>query len=82
MKVLIILSCIVVFISAFFILFTTNALGERHFECNGPPEDRVCEIKELNGTFGFGVSIIAFFVLLSLSTMYITFKTLKESTEA
>ena len=82
MKILIVLAFMVVFISVFFILFTSNALGESYLECEGPAQERVCVVKELDAGFTFGVSFILFFILLSFFTMYITFKSLKEEIDA
>jgi hypothetical protein len=82
MNVLIVIAFVVVFISAFFIFFTMNALGERYIVCEGSDSDRVCMMNVLDGGFGFGVSFIFFFILLSFFTMYITFKNLKESVDS
>jgi len=82
MKILIVISFVVVFISAFFILFTMEALGERYLDCEDSSGEKACTMKTLDGAFSFGVSFIIFFLMLSLFTMYIIFKNLKDAVDS
>ena len=82
MNILIVIAFIVVFISAFFILFTIDALGERYVVCDDSSGGRQCTVNVTDSGFGFGVSFIFFFMILSLFTMYIVFRNLKEAVES
>ena len=82
MKILISLAFIVIFISAFFIMFTSSAMGERYFVCDGSGEDVACSVGNLDGGFTFGVSFIFFFILLIFFTMFVTYKSLKQEMDS
>ena len=67
MKILILISMLVIFISVIFILFIANDISERHMECSQNEANKtICNIKEFGSSFVFGLIMMGMFVLIDI----------------
>jgi len=73
MKILIVVAMIIVFISAFFILFTADGMLKSNTTCIG----ETCS--QPFYTTLFGISTVISFLLISLLAVYIVIKTLSSA---
>lgn len=77
MKVLIAVGMLITFISAFFILLTSDSIFREAFECTEEGGQSVCTFRGLGPTKAMSVFIIAFFVMIDILTVYLIVTNLK-----
>ena len=80
MKVLIAIGMIIVFISSFFIFFITDWIGKKYMDCYNSETKTVCSFKAPDAGLFLSFAFIGFFIMLSIITMYIIFRNIREFT--
>ncbi len=73
-KPAIITGCIIVFISAFFILFTYDSIFKIVIGCIGDPVSQQCNSRSLGFLFIFGIFAVLALILIDAITFYIMVK--------
>lgn len=71
MKILIAIGMVIIFISVFFILLTSDALVRASFQCTADDGESICIYKGITGPGLFGIFIIGFFILIDILTVYL-----------
>jgi hypothetical protein len=72
MRILIAIGMFIIFISAFFIFMTGDAIFKSAFECTeGDDGKGVCVYQGIPGPGALSVFIIAFFIMIDIATVYL-----------
>jgi hypothetical protein len=74
MKLIIILSVLVIFISCFFVFFTFDSMIKTKMVCDYK-EKFTCNVGELSSSIVFGIMIVAMFLFVDTLVVYILVKT-------
>jgi len=74
MKVLIAVSMVIIFISAFFTFFIFDTVIKTEIECISGIENQVCDEQNFSLSFIFGLFMIGVFVLIDIIVVYIVAK--------
>jgi hypothetical protein len=77
MRILITVAMMIVFISAFFILVTGNAIFTNSFSCSADGSTTVCEFTGFSGPALVGTLIITFFIVIDAFSVYLVISNLK-----
>ena len=71
MNMLIVIGMVVIFISAFFIIFSGSAFLGSAFECDVDDGETVCRFSELTPISQLSLAMIAFFIVIDVFTVKI-----------
>lgn len=72
MRLLITIGMIVIFISAFFIIFTIDSIVKNDLNClTGESGKTVCNLDDVGMSFIIKTMVIGFFILLSIVSVYL-----------
>jgi hypothetical protein len=79
MKILIIIGMVIIFISAFFILFIFDTVVKRQVVCMQTIEQSTCNVKEMGQSLILGISLIAMFLIVDSGILYMIVKSITTS---
>ncbi|MCX6815121.1 MAG: hypothetical protein NTY20_05740 [Candidatus Aenigmarchaeota archaeon] len=79
MRILIILGMLIVFISAFFILFIFDTIVKEQVKCMAGLESSSCDLREAGKTLIAGLTLIAMFLIIDGGVLYMIIKSITES---
>ena len=79
MKILITIGMVIIFISAFFILVTGNALFNNSFSCVVEDNKTVCEFDGFSGPVMLSIIIILFFIVIDAFSVYLILSNLSSA---
>jgi hypothetical protein len=79
MRILIVIGMIIIFISAFFMFLTGDAVFSSAFECAEEGGELVCRYVGMSGSHTIGLILIAFFLLIDIATVYIIVTNVKNA---
>ena len=79
MKILIVTGMVIIFISAFFILFIFDTVMKRQVVCLQAMEQAACNMKEAGQSLILGISLIAMFLVVDSGVLYMIIKSITAS---
>ncbi len=82
MKIIIALGMVIIFISAFFILFIFDTVIRDQVRCMAGFEHSSCDIKQASFTMIMGLGLIALFLVIDTAVLYIIIKSITTSGSA
>jgi len=82
MKILIILGMVIIFISAFFILFIFDSVVKDQVKCMTGFETNSCDVREASKTLLVGITLMAMFLIIDGGVLYMIIKSITESGSA
>jgi uncharacterized membrane protein len=82
MRILIIIGMVIIFISAFFILFIFYSIVKDQVRCMAGFEANSCNLQESGKSLIIGVVLIAMFLIIDGGVLYMIIKSITESGSA
>jgi hypothetical protein len=79
MKIIITIGMVIIFISAFFMLFIFDTVVKDHMKCMLGIEDAACSLKDTGTSLAIGLSLITIFLIIDSVVLYIIFRTVMSS---
>ena len=79
MKIIITIGMVIIFISAFFMLFIFDTVIKDHVKCMVGMEDGMCSLRDTGTSLAIGLSLITIFLIIDGAVLYIIFKTVTSS---
>jgi hypothetical protein len=79
MKILIIIGMVIIFISAFFILFIFDTTVKKQIQCMSGLEQGGCDMKAASSSLVIGIALIAMFLIVDSGVLYIIIKSITSS---
>lgn len=77
MKLLILISMLIIFISVIFILFIVTDISKRYMECSPAEDNKIkCSLRDFGLPFVFGLMLMGVFVLIDILVVYFLYRTL------
>ncbi len=74
MKVLIVIGLLVIFISAFFVMFIVDEISENNMDCSTSDSGKtVCSLKSVDGSFFMSVIMIVVFAVVDLFVLKLVY---------
>ncbi len=79
MRILIIIGMVIIFISAFFILFIFDSVVKEQIKCMAGFETYSCDVMAASKSLVIGLALIAMFLIIDGGVMYMIIKSITES---
>ncbi len=79
MKILIFIGMVIIFISAFFIIYIFESVVVRDIECMAGLELGACDIRETTTSFVVAMGLIAMFLIVDSAVVYLIMKSISTS---
>jgi len=79
MRILIIIGMVIIFISAFFIIFIFDSVVKDQVRCMAGFETYSCDVREASKTLVIGLAFIAMFLIIDGGVLYMIIKSITES---
>ena len=79
MKIIIILGMVIIFISAFFMLFIFDRVVKDQISCMAGLEATTCDLSQTGKSLIMGIALIAMFLIVDSGVLYLIIKSITES---
>jgi hypothetical protein len=79
MKILIFIGMVIIFISAFFILFIFDTVVKKQVKCVSGLEEGGCDMKATTSSLVIGIALIAMFLIIDSGVLYMIIKSITSS---
>jgi uncharacterized membrane protein len=79
MKILIVIGMVIIFISAFFIMFIFDTVVKNQIRCMSGLEEGRCDLKSSASSLVLGMALIAMFLIVDSGVLYLIIKSITSS---
>jgi len=79
MKILIFIGMVIIFISAFFIIYIFESVVIKDIECMAGLEQGMCDLRETTSTFVVAMVLVAMFLIVDSAVIYLIMKSITGS---
>jgi len=79
MKIIIFIGMLIIFISAFFILFIFDSVIKDQIKCMSGFEENTCSLRQTGTSLIIGIFIIAMFLIIDSAVLYLIIKNITSS---
>ncbi len=79
MKILIFIGMVIIFISAFFIIYIFESVVVKDIECMAGLELGACDLRDTTTSFVAAMALIAMFLIVDSAVMYLIMKSITSS---